>query len=97
MTNASSLLILITVTGKFHTFENIYTASKAKGCNIAIVVEEYNTELFHQCDRIFCLSEFNQPSYLKPYEKSRTVFFIFFEEVIQYIMKQQNDKTNRTL
>lgn len=89
MTNESTLLILLTVTGRFHTFENIYHATKAKGCEVAIVVEEYNTDLFHQCDKIFCLSQLNQPEHLLPYEKSRTVFFIYLEEVIQRLMKKK--------
>lgn len=92
MTDEDTLLILVTVTGTFHTFENIYTASKEKGCEVALIVEEYNTDLFHQCDQIFWLSEYNQPNSLKPYEKSRTVFFIFFEEVIQKLMFKNKDE-----
>jgi len=71
------------VTGTFQSFEDIYHDTKAKGCDVAIVVEEYNTALFKQCDKIFLLAEEPQPSHLLPYEKSRTVFFIFMEEVIQ--------------
>lgn len=87
MVDENSLLIILTVTGTFHTFKDIYEATKKKGCDVAMVVEEYNTELFTQCDKIFWLSEFKQPDDLKPYEKSRTVFFIFLEEVIQRLMR----------
>lgn len=86
MTDESSLLILLTVTGTFNTFENIYNAAKQKSCEVAMVVEEYNTDLFKQCDRIFWLSQYPQQDTLLPYEKSRTVFFIFLEEVIQKLM-----------
>jgi len=86
MTNESTLLILLTVTGTFHTFENIYKDSKQKGCEVAMIVEEYNTDLFSQCDQIFWLSKYPQPSHLLVYEKSRTIFFIFLEEVIQKLM-----------
>lgn len=86
MTDENTLLILLTVTGSFHTFEDIYRATKEKGCEVAMVVEEYNTDLFNQCDRIFWLCKHPQPETLKPYEKSRTVFFIFLEEVIQRLM-----------
>jgi len=85
-TDENTLLILMTVTGTFQSFENVYMESKKKGCDVAMVVEEYNTELFNQCDRIFWLSKYPQSSELLPYEKSRTVFFIFLEEVIQRIM-----------
>jgi len=88
MTDEDSLLILLTVTGTFHTFEDIYHSTKEKGCEVAMVVEEYNTELFSQCDKIFWLSEHQQPNHLKPYEKSRTVFFIFLEEVIQKLLEK---------
>lgn len=90
MTDENTLLILMTVTGTFHTFQTIYDESKKKGCEIAMVVEEYNTELFTQCDRIFWLSKFPQPTELLPYEKSRTVFFIFFEEIIQRLTDKNN-------
>ena len=60
-----------------------------------MVAEEYNTDLFSQCDRIFWLSKYNQPNDLKPYEKSRTVFFIFLEEVMQrIIIKNKEIKKN---
>jgi DNA-binding MurR/RpiR family transcriptional regulator len=85
MIDENTLLIIMTVTGTFRTFENVYRASKAKGCDVAMLVEEYNTSLFDQCDKIFWLSKVSQPSFLKAYEKSRTIFFIFLEEVIQKI------------
>jgi DNA-binding MurR/RpiR family transcriptional regulator len=88
MTNESTLLILLTVTGSFQSFENIYKDSKEKGCEVVILVEEYNTDLLHQCDKVFWLSQYPQPENLLPYEKSRTIFFIFFEEVIQKLMKK---------
>ncbi|MFT4145798.1 MAG: SIS domain-containing protein [Mobilitalea sp.] len=88
MTNESTLLILLTATGTFHTFENIYNASKEKGCEVVILVEEYNSDLIHQCDKVFWLSQYPQPDNLLPYEKSRTIFFIFLEEVIQKLMRK---------
>jgi DNA-binding MurR/RpiR family transcriptional regulator len=87
--NESTLLILLTVTGKFCSFRNMYDSSKEKGCEVVMIVEEYNTELLGQCDKIFWLSKKNQPDHLKPYEKSRTLFFIFLEEIIQMILKRR--------
>ena len=88
MADESTLLILLTVTGSFHTFEAVYKTAKLKSCEVVMLVEEYNTDLFQQCDRIFWLCSYRQPESLLPYEKSRTVFFIFLEEVIQKIMKK---------
>jgi DNA-binding MurR/RpiR family transcriptional regulator len=87
MTDKNTLLILLT--GTFHSFENVYAESKKRGCEVAMIVEEYNTELFSQCDRVFWLCRYPQPEKLLPYEKSRTVFFIFFEEVIQRMLQQR--------
>jgi DNA-binding MurR/RpiR family transcriptional regulator len=84
--DSSTLLLILTVTGRFHSFQNVYDSCRKKGGTVAIIVEEYNTELFNQCDRIFWLSPEPQPSHLKPYEKSRTLFFIFLEEIIQKIL-----------
>ena len=87
MVDETSLLVIFTVTGSFHSFENIYYQSREKGCEVAIIVEEYNTALFSQCDKVFWLCKNPQPSHLRAYEKSRTIFFIFMEEVIQRIIE----------
>lgn len=85
----NTLLIILTVTGTFQSFQNVCAESKKKGCDVVIVAEEYNTNLFGQCDRIFWLSQYPQPKELLPYEKTRTVFFLFFEEIIQHIIRQR--------
>ena len=92
----NTLLIIMTVTGTFQSFQNVYQESKKKGCDVVIVVEEYNTNLFGQCDRIFWLSKYPQPANLLPYEKTRTVFFLFFEELIQQILRQRAAAANQS-
>lgn len=89
----TTLLVILTVTGTFQSFNNIYIEAKNKGCEVAMVVEEYNTSLFTQCDKIFWLSKFQQPSHLLPYEKSRTIFFIFMEEIIQRLLPNSKENT----
>lgn len=89
MTDENSLLLIFTVTGSFQSFEGIYRDTKEKGCEVAIIVEEYNSALFSQCDKIFMLAKEPQSGDLLPYEKSRTIFFIFMEEVIQELTMQQ--------
>jgi DNA-binding MurR/RpiR family transcriptional regulator len=90
MVDKTTLLLLITETGRFHSFKDVYAAAKKKGGTVVIIVEEYNTELFNQCDKIFWLSPDPQPSHLKPYEKSRTLFFIFLEEIVQKFLQRNN-------
>ncbi|MBR0577390.1 MurR/RpiR family transcriptional regulator [Proteiniclasticum sp. BAD-10] len=77
-----TLIIILTVTGTFKSFKNIYDMAKEKGSEVIIMVEEYKKELLDQCDRIFWLSKEAQSDTLEPYEKTRTIFFIFFEEVV---------------
>jgi DNA-binding MurR/RpiR family transcriptional regulator len=82
----TTLLLILTETGRFKSFEQIYEGAKRNGATVVILVEEYNTDLFSQCDKISWLSRTAQPSHLKPYEKSRTLFFIFLEEIIQRLL-----------
>ncbi len=89
LVDENTLLIILTVTGTFHSFETVCDNAKRKGCEVAMVVEEYNTDLFDQCDKIFWLAKTPQPNDLKAYEKSRTIFFVFLEEVIQRILHHQ--------
>jgi len=80
--DSQTLIIIMTVTGTFSSFENIYAKAKQKDSEVIMVVEEYNKSLLSQCDRIFWLAKERQSDILKPYEKTRTIFFIFFEEVV---------------
>jgi DNA-binding MurR/RpiR family transcriptional regulator len=96
MVDNTTLLIIITETGKFHSFAQVYTSAKSRGCEVAMIVEEYHAELMDQCDRIFWLSTLPQPGYLKAYEKSRTLFFIFLEEIVQQFLMRSNDSAAET-
>lgn len=97
MVDKTTLLLIITETGRFRSFQDIYHAAKQKGGRVVIISEEYNTELFNQCDRIFWLTESPQPMHLKPYEKSRTLFFIFLEEIIQNFLRRRSLNINKEL
>ncbi len=92
MADASTLVIIITETGRFQSFEAVYRGAKERGSDVVIVVEEYNTELFDQCDHIFWLSASPQPGHLKAFEKSRTLFFIFLEEIVQRFLPLPEEK-----
>lgn len=87
MADEKSLLIIFTATGAFKSFEDIYKTAKDKGSTVILVSEEYNPSLVNSCDNLFWLSKYNQPNDLQPHEKSRTVFFIFIEEVIHRLMQ----------
>jgi DNA-binding MurR/RpiR family transcriptional regulator len=89
-----TLIIIMTVTGTFSSFETIYANAKQKGSEVVMVVEEYNKALLKQCDHIFWLAQEKQSDVLKPYEKTRTVFFIFFEEVVLRLQESSRMQEN---
>lgn len=86
----NTLLVVLTTTGTFRSFDNIYELQKKKGCEVLLIAEEYNTSLLANCDHIIWLSRFRQSDHLRPHEKSRTVFFIFIEEIIQRLLNTNN-------
>ncbi|WP_371017716.1 MurR/RpiR family transcriptional regulator [Pseudalkalibacillus sp. JSM 102089] len=85
LADEDTLLIVLSVTGKFSSFENLFTETKQNGADIMLILEEYVNTLNSMADYIFYLSKFNQDNSLLPFEKTRTVFFIFIEEVIARI------------
>ena len=77
-----TLLIVLSVTGKFSSFHPLFQNVKKNGSSIMLILEEYvNTKEFH-ADYIFHLSKYSQGDALLPFEKTRTVFFIVIEEII---------------
>jgi DNA-binding MurR/RpiR family transcriptional regulator len=90
MLDRSSLLIIFTTTGQYRSFENLTLKAKSKGADVVVVSEEFNPLLMENCNRYFVLTAHKQSDSLKPYEKTRTLFFIFLEQAIQNILR---DKT----
>ncbi|GGD10366.1 MurR/RpiR family transcriptional regulator [Pontibacillus salipaludis] len=81
MVDDETLLIVLSVTGKFSSFEGLFQKSKDKGAEIMLVLEEYVNTQNSLADYVFHLSKFNQSDELLPFEKTRTIFFIFMEEI----------------
>lgn len=82
LTDKNTLLIVLSVTGKFSSFDSLFKQAKENGSSIMLVLEEYVNTLGSIADYVFYLSEFNQDSSLLAFEKTRTVFFVFIEEII---------------
>lgn len=82
-----TLLVIFSTTGRFTSFSQICEETRQKGGDILLLVEEYYPELLNKYENIFFLTDSTQPVELKPHEKSRTLFFIFIEEVIFKIME----------
>lgn len=82
LADEETLLIVFSVTGKFSSFENLFDAIKLKGSKGMLVLEENVNTRDSKADYIFYLSTFNQSNNLLPFEKTRTIFMIFIEEII---------------
>ncbi len=87
----SSLLVILSTTGHYASFQAIYEDAKTKQCDILLLVEEYHHDLIDCYDNIYFLTQSTQSSALKAHEKSRVVFFIFIEEVIFKLIQRKNE------
>ncbi|MCL2852772.1 MAG: SIS domain-containing protein [Defluviitaleaceae bacterium] len=88
MLDELSLFVIFSTTGQFRSFKSIYEHAKHMGSKALLVVEEYNTSLLGECDKIMYLTQSFQDMNLRPYDKSRSVFFIFIEEVVRRLLEE---------
>jgi len=83
-----TLLVIFSTTGKFASFQAVCEEARQNGCDILLIAEEYNQKLIDDYENILFLTNSTQSQQLKPYEKSRTCFIIFIEEVIFALMER---------
>lgn len=97
MLDRSGLLIIFTTTGQYRSFENLTLTAKARGADVVVVSEEFNPLLMENCNRYFVLTRHKQSDEFKPYEKTRTLFFIFLEQVILNLLRRRRraEETSR--
>ena len=91
MMDDSTLLVILSTTGHYTSFQQICSAAKEKGSDILVLVEEYHRDLLDAYDNICFLTKSTQSSDLQAHEKTRTVFFIFIEEVIFKLLERKKD------
>ncbi|MGM0645318.1 MAG: MurR/RpiR family transcriptional regulator [Thermodesulfobacteriota bacterium] len=89
MADASTLLTIFSTTGKYSSFNDIYRYAKSCGTDVVVVSEEFNSRLMDNCDHYYVLAQHEQPETLLPHHKTRTVFFLFIEQVVQHILAEQ--------
>jgi DNA-binding MurR/RpiR family transcriptional regulator len=93
LADEETLLVVFSVTGKFISFESLFNSVKSKGAEVLLILEEFDNSSNIKADHIFYLTKSTQNDKLLPYEKTRTVFYIFIEEIIARLMvKQENEK-----
>jgi RpiR family transcriptional regulator, glv operon transcriptional regulator len=86
-----TLLVVFSVTGTFTSFEPLFENIKNKGAQIMLVLEENINTRDSKADYIITLSPSSQSGELLAFEKTRTIFFIFIEEIIAKL-KQDSDR-----
>jgi DNA-binding MurR/RpiR family transcriptional regulator len=92
MLDDKTLLVILTTTGQYRSFEALLHTAKEREADAVVITEEFNSSLMDNCDRYLVLSRHNQSESLRPYEKTRTVFFIFLEQVVQKILETRAGK-----
>ena len=89
MIDDSTLLVILSTTGHFASFQEICDNAREKGGDILLLVEEYHSDLLEDYDNICFLTHSTQSTDLKAHEKSRIAFFIFIEEVIFKLIQRK--------
>jgi len=87
LADENTLLTIFSVTGAFAKFDNIYNNANKQGATVLLILEEYNPNVYEKIDNIIYLTKSIQNPELLPYEKTRTIFFIFIEAVIAQLVK----------
>jgi len=84
----NTLLIIFSVTGAFSKFDTIYHNVNNQGGSVLLVLEEYNTDVYEEIDNIIYLTKSAQNQDLLPYEKTRSIFLIYIEEIVSRLMNE---------
>lgn len=89
LVDEDTLFVAFSVTGKFTSFETLFQEVKERGAKSLLILEEYYYSSSIEADNIFYLTKSTQNKNLLPFEKTRTIFFIFIEEVIAKLMSDK--------
>lgn len=82
--NENTILIVFSVSGKFKNNSDLLSKLSNKGGHIIQILDEYNTDIeANEFSQVIYLTQSFQDSKLLHYEKSRSIFFIFFEKFLQ--------------
>jgi len=84
--NEETLLIVFSTTGKFRSFSEVFNHAKKKSAGYILIAEEHNTELLNDIDNVLFLTDSFQDKNLNPYLKSRSIFFILIEVLMQRLL-----------
>ncbi|WP_372714872.1 MurR/RpiR family transcriptional regulator, partial [Ilyobacter sp.] len=81
--NENTLLILFSVSGKFKNSSELLNKLNGRGGHIVQILDEYNTNIeMEKFSQVIYLTQSFQDEKLLHYEKSRSIFFLFFEKFL---------------
>ncbi|MGL4695975.1 MurR/RpiR family transcriptional regulator [Enterococcus larvae] len=83
----NSLLLVFSVAGKFAQFDSLFEEAKKHHAKSLLVIEELNSNLTLDNNEIIYLTKSHQDEQLNSHEKTRTILFMFIEEVIRELSK----------
>jgi len=90
--NSDTKLLVLSTTGLFKPLND--DLNKLKYKEMIFLFEEFRHFPDLQGNTLFYLTNSTGDHSLKPYEKSRTLFFIFLEEIIQKFKASNDNKNN---
>ncbi|WP_245249182.1 MurR/RpiR family transcriptional regulator [Vagococcus allomyrinae] len=89
----NTLLLIFSVAGKFAQFDSLFEEANRQQAKALLVIEELNSNLLLDNAEIIYLTKSQQADHLASHEKTRTILFIFIEEVIRELSKQTKRET----
>ncbi|GAB2027792.1 MurR/RpiR family transcriptional regulator [Lactovum odontotermitis] len=88
--NEDSLVIISSTTGRFSSFSDIFKQIRNARAKSLLVLEEYNNSFSLNDTDLLYLTQSRQKFTNTPYVKTRSLSFIFFEEVFREMYLRQN-------
>lgn len=89
LADKDTLLLVFSVTGKFASFDQLFDKVHRNQADSMLIMEEYMNASDYNADYIFHLTEGRQNDDLLPFEKTRTIFFIFIEEIFKSLQRKK--------
>lgn len=83
----NTLLLIFSVAGKFAQFDSLFEEANKQQAKALLVIEELNSTLLLDNNEIIYLTKSQQDEHLTSHEKTRTILFMFIEEVIRELSK----------
>ncbi|MBV6373241.1 MurR/RpiR family transcriptional regulator [Enterococcus casseliflavus] len=85
----NTLLLVFSVAGKFAQFDELFDVASDKNAKAVLIMEELNPGLSSSIGEIIYLTDSQQDISLRSHEKTRSILFIFIEEIIRTLSSRK--------